>query len=183
VGLQGELLNILNHALYKSSLFLLIGWLEKAMGTRDLAAGAGAWVRASRGRRAHRDRRLSMAGLPFLLGFMSKETFYTGGGRRRGGAHLRHGGGGGGEHAGDDLRAEALRRHLLGAGGPARGARLPAHKISPWLLIVPAVLLVPQVVGGVIPQWFLGGVLEPGSEFATGFLGTAIWHHWTSCWR
>jgi multicomponent K+:H+ antiporter subunit A len=48
VGLQGEILNILNHALYKSSLFLLIGWVEKAMGTRDLAIlGRERWYRAA----------------------------------------------------------------------------------------------------------------------------------------
>jgi hypothetical protein len=50
VGLQGELLNIMNHALYKSSLFLLVGWLEKAAGTRDLR-GAGARAVGAGGRR------------------------------------------------------------------------------------------------------------------------------------
>ena len=34
--------------------------------------------------------------------------------------------------------------------------------------------VVPQVVGGVVPAWYLGGILEPWEEWPSGF---AFWHH------
>jgi NADH:ubiquinone oxidoreductase subunit 5 (subunit L)/multisubunit Na+/H+ antiporter MnhA subunit len=35
-GLHDDLMLVANHALYKSALFLLVGWIEKVTGTRDL---------------------------------------------------------------------------------------------------------------------------------------------------
>jgi hypothetical protein len=67
-GTDGELLNILNHALYKSSLFLLIGWVEKTMGTRDLRVlERERWIRrepVGRGADRHRGVRDGGAALP-----------------------------------------------------------------------------------------------------------------------
>ncbi|HCF58523.1 MAG TPA: hypothetical protein DFS52_11085, partial [Myxococcales bacterium] len=76
--LEGELLNITNHAVYKSSLFLLVGWIEKRTGTRDLRTleperwllrfpFAAALVAVGI---------FAMAGMPLLLGFVSKELFF-----------------------------------------------------------------------------------------------------------
>jgi multicomponent K+:H+ antiporter subunit A len=177
VGLQGELLNIMNHALYKSSLFLLVGWLEKAAGTRDLAVlERERWVgRAPFAAALFGIGAFAMAGLPFVLGFMSKETFY-------------------GAVAGDKIEnltlslAAAVAASTLatiyalklfvgtfwGPEPPVTDRGYPPHKISRWLLFVPAVLLVPQVVGGVLPGWFLGGVLEPGGVWPEGL---AVWQH------
>jgi multicomponent K+:H+ antiporter subunit A len=172
VGLQGEVVNILNHALYKSSLFLLIGWLEKAAGTRDLAI-------LQRERWFRRERfagvlflvgAFAMAGLPFVLGFVAKDTFYQ-------------------AVAGGPIEGLTLALAItvlastlattyalklfagtfLGSVEPPTDRGYPRHKISPWLLIVPAVLLVPQVVGGVIPGWYLGTVVEPGTTWGAAF--------------
>ena len=117
-GTRGELVSIANHALYKSALFLLVGWMEKVTGTRDLSVlknehwfarepfagvliGVGAFA---------------MAGAPLVLGFISKEILFEAllaGLRRR---------------ARGDVRPQALRQHLLGPGDPARGARSPAPR-------------------------------------------------------
>jgi multicomponent K+:H+ antiporter subunit A len=181
-GLEGELLHILNHALYKSSLFLLIGWLEKAMGTRDLAVlGPERWIRREpMGAALIGIGALAMAGLPFLLGFMSKEVFIEAilGGSTFAGIALA------------DLAALSIavvasglafayamklfHGTFFGSVEPPADRGYPAKKISPWLLAVPAVLLVPQVVGGVIPAWYLGSVLEPGTRWPDGF---AFWHY------
>jgi multicomponent K+:H+ antiporter subunit A len=176
VGLQGELVNILNHALYKSSLFLLIGWVEKAMGTRDLAVlGRERWIRREPvGALLIGIGAFSMAGLPFLLGFMAKETFY--------GAVV---GGGKIEELTLALAMAVIASVLatiyalklfagtfLGREAPPEGRGYPRHKISLWLLLVPAVLLAPQLIGGVVPGWYLGGVLEPGTTWPSG---AAIW--------
>jgi len=176
VGLQGELLNILNHALYKSSLFLLIGWVEKSMGTRDLGVlERERWIRREPvGAALIGIGAFAMAGLPMLLGFMSKEVFvYAVLGDTPGrlvflaitvtASALAFG-----------YAAKLFAGTFFGSVEPPTDRGYPRKKISPWLLIVPGVLLVPQVVGGVIPGWFLGGVLEPGVEWPSG---VAFWHY------
>jgi multicomponent K+:H+ antiporter subunit A len=176
VGLAGELTNILNHALYKSSLFLLIGWMEKAMGSRDLAVlqperwlGREKWGATLIGIGA-----FAMIGMPFLLGFMAKDTFF---------------------YAVADGPIEGFTLALVitvvasilavtyalklwagvffGSEEPPTDRGYPRKKISVWLLIVPAILLVPQVVGGVVPAWYLGRVVEPG----TTWQGVAFWQY------
>ena len=176
VGTQGELLNILNHATYKSSLFLLIGWLEKRAGTRDLSLlEREKWVQhAPLGAALFGIGALAMAGLPFVLGFLSKDALY---------AAVA-----GGKIAGLTLALAltvaastlatiyALKLFwgtFWGAHTPPEGRGYPPHKLSPWLLAVPAALLVPQVLGGVLPGWFLGTVVEPGTTWA----GVAFWRY------
>jgi multicomponent K+:H+ antiporter subunit A len=183
VGLKGEIVNIANHALYKSSLFLLIGWLEKTTGTREFSLlDPVQWFRRERwGGALIGLGALAMAGVPFLLGFMSKEVFF--------GAIAK------GDVEGRLLAiaiavlasAMAVTYSLKLFVGTFWGThdpppRDPARKISPWLLIVPSLLLVPQLLGGVVPQWFLGTVLEPqpaaGPDFELGFWNLAFWAHW-----
>ncbi len=67
---------LLAHALFKSTLFLTVGTIDHAAGTRDLRDldGVGRrlpWLAAGAGAAA-----LSMAGLPPLLGFAGKEAAY-----------------------------------------------------------------------------------------------------------
>jgi multicomponent Na+:H+ antiporter subunit A len=67
---------LLAHALFKSSLFLTVGAIDKATGTRDLRRLQGLarrmpWLLAGSGAAA-----LSMAGLPPMLGFAGKEAAY-----------------------------------------------------------------------------------------------------------
>ncbi len=73
------LLFVMAHAIYKASLFMVAGMIDKAVGTRDIRKLAG--LRAvlpmscfSAGLGA-----LSMAGIPPLLGFISKEYHYKAG--------------------------------------------------------------------------------------------------------
>ena len=175
VGLKGELIGLANHALYKSSLFLLVGWLEKAAGTRDLLLlERERWVqREPLAAALFTIAAVAMAGLPLVLGFTSKESFYT-------------------AVAGGKVQAltPALAVAVLGsvlatvyalklvAGTfwgwrpPSTDRGAPRDRISPWLLVVPAALLVPQAAGGVAPGWLLGAVLDPGNE--SGY-GIAVW--------
>jgi multicomponent K+:H+ antiporter subunit A len=175
VGLQGEIVNILNHALYKSSLFLLLGWLEKAAGTRDLAI-------LQRERWIGREKfaallfgvgAFAMAGLPFVLGFLAKDTFYqaVAGGPIEGLTFSLI----------VTLVASTLATiyalklfagTFLGTVEPPTDRGYPSSKISKWLLAIPAVLLLPQVFAGVIPGWYLGTVVEPGTTW-----GAAFWRY------
>ena len=70
---------LLAHALFKSALFLVVGVIDHATGTRDLRelSGLGRRLPVRRGRR-RRWPRASMAGMPPLLGFVAQ-----GGGVRR----------------------------------------------------------------------------------------------------
>ncbi|WP_437947683.1 hydrogen gas-evolving membrane-bound hydrogenase subunit E [Sorangium sp. So ce296] len=175
-GTRGELLNIANHALYKSSLFLLVGWMEKVTGTRDLSilkeehwfrrepvAGVLIGIGAA-----------AMAGFPFVLGFISKEILYEAllAERSPAGVIALAAAVVGGAFA----VAYALKLFVSSFWGPEippadRGH--PRRQLSPWLLVVPLLLLAPQVIGGVAPGR-LGSLLEPGSE-RLGWL--AVWHH------
>ena len=73
-GLKAAFVAIIAHALYKSALFLVAGTIDHATGTRMLSRLGGLrgklpllfWVTVISA--------LSMAGLPFLLGFLAKET-------------------------------------------------------------------------------------------------------------
>ncbi|WP_437492085.1 hydrogen gas-evolving membrane-bound hydrogenase subunit E [Sorangium sp. So ce1014] len=175
-GTRGELLNIANHALYKSSLFLLVGWMERVTGTRDLSilkeehwfrrepvAGVLIGFGAA-----------AMAGFPFVLGFISKEVLYEAllSDRSPAGVVALVAAVVGGAFA----VAYALKLFVSSFWGPDippedRGH--PRRQLSPWLLVVPLLLLAPQVIGGVAPGW-LGSLLEPGAE-RLGWL--AVWHH------
>ncbi|WP_438025273.1 hydrogen gas-evolving membrane-bound hydrogenase subunit E [Sorangium sp. So ce233] len=175
-GTLGELLNIANHALYKSALFLLVGWMEKVTGTRDLSVlKEEHWFRREPiagvliGFGA-----AAMAGFPFVLGFISKEVLYEAllTDRSPAGVVALVAALVGGAFA----VAYALKLFVTSFWGPDippddRGH--PRHQLSPWLLVVPLALLAPQVIGGIAPGR-LGSLLEPGAE-RLGWL--AVWHH------
>jgi multicomponent Na+:H+ antiporter subunit A len=70
------LLHIVNHAAFKGALFLTAGAVEHATGTRDLHQLGGLWTAMPLTTVAALLATLSMAGLPPLGGFVSKELFY-----------------------------------------------------------------------------------------------------------
>lgn len=73
-GLKAALVGIIAHALYKSALFMVAGTIDHAAHTRHISRLGGLrkelpglfWVTVISA--------LSMAGLPFLMGFVAKET-------------------------------------------------------------------------------------------------------------
>lgn len=73
-GLKAALIGVLAHALYKGALFLVVGAIDHATGTRDLRR-LGGLARAMPGLAVIAViAGLSMAGLPPLLGFVAKEA-------------------------------------------------------------------------------------------------------------
>jgi NADH:ubiquinone oxidoreductase subunit 5 (subunit L)/multisubunit Na+/H+ antiporter MnhA subunit len=176
-GSEAEFLHILNHAAYKAALFFLVGWLDKASGTRDLGLLESQrwWSRSRPAAVLFGIGTLAMAGLPMTLGFMSKEEFYeiVMGGKFDGltpalaavivGSSL--------------MVAYSLKIFIgvfFGSQVPSTGQGTPPEKRSAWLLIVPGILLAVQVVGGLVPHWLLGEVLSPGHEWPSS---PAIWHY------
>ncbi|CAN5680209.1 putative monovalent cation/H+ antiporter subunit A [soil metagenome] len=174
---RGELLHIANHALYKSSLFLLVGWLEKVSGTRDLTLlEEHRWcIRFPLAGLLFAIGAPAMAGFPLLLGFVSKEAFYKAvmGGSFSGWSPALIA-----TMIGSTLAvAYALKVFVSTFWGPAdppEASKLkPEYRPSVWLLIVPAIFLVPQLVGGIIPAHLMG-LLEPEQRWEEGM---AFFHH------
>lgn len=77
LALFAALFHLVNHSTFKGSLFMVVGIIDHQVGTRDLRRLGGllnflpiTFVLAVIGS-------FSMAGLPFLNGFLSKEMFFT----------------------------------------------------------------------------------------------------------
>ncbi len=67
---------LLAHSLYKGALFLIAGSLDHATGTRDVSLMGGLWRAMPWTGTAAMVVVASMAGIPPLVGFISKEVFY-----------------------------------------------------------------------------------------------------------
>jgi formate hydrogenlyase subunit 3/multisubunit Na+/H+ antiporter MnhD subunit len=78
VGIVGGLFHMINHALYKSGLFLTAGSVEKQTGTTDLAALGGLGRRMPVTFACFLITAASISGVPPLNGFFSKELVYDG---------------------------------------------------------------------------------------------------------
>lgn len=176
-GTRGELVSIANHALYKSALFLLVGWMEKVTGTRDLSVlknehwfarepfagvliGVGAFA---------------MAGAPLVLGFISKEILFEALLAERGaGAAIALAAAVFGGVLAVTYALKLFVSTFWGPEIPPEERGHPRHEISAWLLLIPALLLAPQVIGGLAPGWLIGTFFEPESAWPSWL---AIWHH------
>ena len=76
-GVLAALAFLVAHALYKAALFLVAGTIEKATGTRDLARLGGLWRAMPVTFAAAVAASVSMAGVPYSVGFLGKELLYT----------------------------------------------------------------------------------------------------------
>jgi multicomponent Na+:H+ antiporter subunit A len=76
VGLSAAVLHTVAHALFKATLFMLVGIIDREAGSRDVRELGGLWrvmpVTAALTGLAG----LSMAGVPPLIGFVSKESIF-----------------------------------------------------------------------------------------------------------
>ena len=76
LGKEAAILYVLNHALFKGSLFLLVGAIEHETGTKDLRKLGGLIKNMPYTGILVAFSAISMAGLPPLMGFWSKELFF-----------------------------------------------------------------------------------------------------------
>ena len=74
IGFKAALVGIIAHALYKSALFLVAGTIDHATGTRFIDELGGLRQRMPAMFAVTVISALSMAGMPFLLGFVAKEV-------------------------------------------------------------------------------------------------------------
>ncbi|MCE0487029.1 Na+/H+ antiporter subunit A [Ornithinimicrobium sediminis] len=169
------------HALFKSTLFLTVGTIDHAAGTRDLRDldGLGRrlpWLAGGAGAAA-----VSMAGLPPLLGFAGKEAAYE--------AFLHpevwlslEGATLGVLVLGSVFTLAYSARFLWGAFGPAqrtpRGAGGDWHEPAPVLVAVPVALGVSGLVLGPLAPLLEEVLLPYAAQWPEGAypVSLAVWH-------
>lgn len=176
------------HALFKSGLFLSVGVIDHATGTRDLTRLSGMGRRLPILAAAAGLAAASMAGLPPLLGFLSKEVALEAL------TYLVPDGGGTGMTAamgvalisavvvGSALTVAYSLRFWWGGFADKEGVQTPFHAPGPALQAAPVLLATLSLVGG-----FLGGPLTGvfstyAVKLSTGepSHGLALWHGFTA---
>jgi NADH:ubiquinone oxidoreductase subunit 5 (subunit L)/multisubunit Na+/H+ antiporter MnhA subunit len=174
------LLHLLNHGVFKGALFLLVGVIEHEAHTRDLRHLGPLRDRMPRVHTLLALAALSMAGLPPLGGFVSKELFLE--------THL---------HIGGLLAAAAIVGSVLTATycfalavglargrGPAEGEAAGAHDAGVGLLWGPGLLVAAVLAFGFAPQPLLGHLVERATAAAVlgadPHLHLTLWHGWTT---
>ncbi|MGY1659717.1 Na+/H+ antiporter subunit A [Geodermatophilus sp. SYSU D00705] len=169
------------HALFKSALFLTVGVIDHATGTRDLRKLSGLGRRlpvvAGVGLLAG----ASMAGIPPLLGFVGKEAAFTalldGGLPSRTAAAFELTG----LVVGSVLTAAYTFRFLWGAFARKPGVpeTVPAHPPGPLFLAAPAVLALAGFVlgpGSPLLEPLVGSYAESLPLLAPEYEELALWH-------
>ncbi len=173
--------HIINHATFKASLFMAAGIIDHETGMRDMRKLNGLWRFMPITGTLVMIAAASMAGIPLLNGFLSKEMFL----------------------------AETVNQHLLGAlswlipllatiaaifsvayslrlihdvffNGEARGLTKTPHE-PPHLMRLPVeILVVLCIVIGLFPVWAVGALLQSASAAVLGGevppYSLALWH-------
>ena len=173
--------HIINHAIFKASLFMAAGIIDHETGSRDMRKINGLWqfmpITATLAMVAS----ASMAGVPLLNGFLSKEMFF----------------------------AETLHQDILGAlswlipvvatiaatfsvaysarfihdvffNGQPKGLSKTPHEPPRYMRVPVEVLVALCILVGVMPQWIVGDLLHHASAAvlnqAPPTYSLSIWH-------
>jgi multicomponent Na+:H+ antiporter subunit A len=176
-ALLAALLHIVNHAAFKGALFLTAGAVEHATGTRDLRELGGLRTAMPLTALAATLAALSMAGLPPLGGFVSKELFYD--------SLLK----GGSVFLVLAIAASCLTffyslLFLYGTFCGAVSTQSHAHEPPVGMLMPVMVLSGLALLFGLIPG-VVGRLISPALAAASGqsdplsHIHLALWHGWT----
>ncbi|MBN8502872.1 MAG: monovalent cation/H+ antiporter subunit A [Burkholderiales bacterium] len=173
--------HLINHATFKASLFMSAGIIDHETGTRDLRKLAGLMkympVTATLGMVAA----ASMAGVPLLNGFLSKEMFFTEAVAKSGHGFMEWLLPVGATVAGIFSVAYSLRFiHDTFFNGEPKDLPKSPHEAPFFMLLPVGVLVVLCVVVGVAPGPVVGPLLAVAAQAALGAplpdYHLAIWH-------
>jgi multicomponent Na+:H+ antiporter subunit A len=181
LAVKAAMAYLLAHAIYKAALFMTSGTIDHETGTRDPDLLGGLRRAMPFTAAAALVGGLSMAGVPLLLGFVSKEYFYK--------ALL-------------DAEGDGVLWEVLGVGAsvvmvaaaitagikPFWGALLPTPKRpheAPWTMWLGPVLLgVAGIKTGLFPSYAGAGLVGPAAASVLGDGGFVanlkLWHGWTT---
>lgn len=171
---------LVNHAMFKGALFLLVGIIEHQAGTRDRRELTGLLPRLPVTGVLVGITALAMAGVPPLNGFLSKELYYE--------ALLTFPSPGGFGWvlpslgvAGSLLTVAYCLAIFHGIFGGRRGKPLGDHLREPaiGMILAPAVLATLCILHGVAPHWLESLILMPAVVSVMGpqeLPPVALWH-------
>lgn len=180
LAVKAAMAYLLAHALYKAALFMTSGTVDHETGTRDPDAlgglrGVMPWTAA-----AALIAGLSMAGVPLLFGFVSKEYFYKALLAAEGPGVLW-------ELLGVSASVAMVALAVTAGFKPFWGARLATPKTpheAPWTMwLGPLLLGVASLKAGLFPAVAGGGLVGPAVHAVLGHADYAVqlqlWHGWT----
>ncbi len=173
--------HIINHAIFKASLFMSAGIIDHETGTRDMRRMGGLFKTMPRTSVLGILAAGSMAGVPLLNGFLSKEMFFT--------AAVAHEDFGGAAYI---LPVVATIGGMLGVAysvrfvwdvffdGPAKPMPKTPHEPPMWMRLPVEVLVGLVLIVGFLPQVVVGPILLSASEAvlpgAVPEIKLAVWH-------
>jgi multicomponent Na+:H+ antiporter subunit A len=184
LGIGGEyalpavLVFLVSHALYKGALFLVTGILDHETGTRDISRLGGLARKMPISAMAALLAGLSMAGIPPLLGFISKEMLYE--------AALHHAC----SHALTGIAVAgsaffvvvAILASVRPFLGEATTTPRPAHEAPLSMWLGPLALAALSLAVGLWPAFGVEPVLSAAGAAVLGrpvAIHLTIWHGWT----
>jgi NADH-quinone oxidoreductase subunit L len=170
VGIVGGLFHMVNHAMYKGTLFLTAGAVERQAGTTDLAQLGGLARRMPVTFACFAVAACSISGVPPFNGFYSKELVYEGA-LERGAVYY------GAALLGSFFTAASFLKlgHAAFLGRYRAGGPEPTVREAPWAMLVPMIVIAAGCVlfglGNALPvrgfiEPAVAAHLEPGHHLA-----------------
>ena len=180
LALVAAIFHMVNHATFKASLFMAAGIVDHETGTRDLGRLSGLYKAMPITATLAMVAAASMAGVPLLNGFISKEmffaetTFVSGDWTTRVGLPLA-------AVAGAFSVAYSLRFILqVFFGPPATDLPRAPHEPPRWMLFPSALLVFMCLLVGVFPAYTVGPFLATAAQSILGAdmpeYSLAVWH-------
>ncbi len=173
--------HIMNHAIFKASLFMAAGVIDHETGTRDIRKLSGLYRVMPHTATLAMVASASMAGVPLLNGFLSKEMFFAETVLVSGHALVRIGLPLAATVAGMFAVAYSLRFIFDVFFGP-KATDLPhePHEPPRWMRVPIELLVLACLVVGIIPGLTVGGFLENATRSVVGpqmpHYTLAVWH-------
>ncbi|MFG1357357.1 monovalent cation/H+ antiporter subunit A [Xanthobacter pseudotagetidis] len=173
--------HILNHAIFKASLFMAAGIIDHETGTRDLRRLSGLWRYMPFTASLAMVAAAAMAGVPLLNGFLSKEMFFAEAVAEHTGSLLDDSLPYFATLAGMFSVAYSLR-FILGTffGPPPTDLPRMPHEPPRWMRFPIELLVVICLVIGIIPGRAVGWLLASAAQAVVGtdlpYYSLAVWH-------
>ncbi len=182
LGLVAAIFHMINHATFKASLFMAAGIVDHETGTRDINRLSGLYKSMPITATLAMVAAASMAGVPLLNGFISKEMFFAETTFVRGDAYIKIGLPLLATLAGIFSVAYSLRFILQVFFGPS-SQNLPCQPHEPprWMLLPSALLVLTCLVVGIMPAPTLGPFLHIAAKsiLSTHMMpnySLSVWH-------
>jgi multicomponent K+:H+ antiporter subunit A len=185
LALVAAIFHMVNHATFKASLFMAAGIVDHETGTRDVTRLSGLFRAMPITAALAIVAAASMAGVPLLNGFISKEMFFTETVYIAGHPAIQWGLPMAATVAGAFSVAYSLRFIAQVFFGPPPAQDLPRAPHEPvlWMLLPSALLVCICLVVGIFPSYTLGPLLYVAAEAILGAgmpsYSLAIWHGFT----